>query len=140
VNPDPWYFTHDVYEQSRYDTTIAAMEGRRYERAFEPGCSVGELTRRLAKQCRHVDAIDISATAIDRAKRRCREFPNVDLIVGKVPHQTPDGVFDLVVFSEIGYYFEQASLQVLGDMLVRRIQVSGTLLAVHWLGRSKDHI
>jgi len=139
-NPDPWNFARSEYEQSRYSSIIAAMEGRRYERAFEPGCSVGELTWRLAERCRDVDAMDISAIAVDRAKDRCREFSNITFHVGDLPHQIPYGDFDLIVFSEIGYYFEEASLQELGNMLVSRIRTSGTLLAAHWLGTSKDHL
>ena len=137
---DPWNFAHSDYERSRYDAIIGALGRRRYERAFEPGCSVGELTWRLATKCRQVDAMDISATAIDRAKLRCSGLPNVDLRVGGLPHQIPDGTFDLIVFSEIGYYFDEARLQELVTTLVQKIQPSGTLLAAHWLGTSKDHV
>jgi SAM-dependent methyltransferase len=137
---DPWNFAQSDYEQSRYEAIIGALGRRRYERAFEPGCSVGELTWRLATKCRQVDAMDISAAAIDRAKRRCSGLPNVDLRVGGLPHQIPDGTFDLIVFSEIGYYFEETHLQDLAKTLVQRIGPSGTLLAAHWLGTSKDHV
>ena len=137
---DPWDFARSEYERSRYDAIISALGTRSYNRAFEPGCSVGELTWRLAKRCRHVDAIDISATAVARASERCKELPNVAVRAGGLPHQIPDNEFDLIVFSEIGYYFEESSLQELGDMLVRRIRTSGTLLAAHWLGTSKDHL
>lgn len=137
---DPWNFARSEYERSRYDAIIAALGERRYERAFEPGCSVGELTWRLAALCGHIDAMDISATAIDHAKRRCSGLPNVDLQVGGLPHQIPDGAFNLIVFSEIGYYFDEARLQELGKSLENRIPSSGTLLAAHWLGTSKDHV
>lgn len=137
---DPWDFSESEYEQSRYRATIAALDKPRYERAFEPGCSVGELSRLLAQRCDRLDAMDISTTAIARAQHRCSELSNVTFHVGGLPHQTPSGVFDLIVFSEIGYYFEEAGLQELGNMLVSRIHTSGTLLAVHWLGTSKDHL
>jgi cyclopropane fatty-acyl-phospholipid synthase-like methyltransferase len=139
-NADPWDFARSEYEQSRYGAIIAALGERRYERAFEPGCSVGELTWRLASHCEHVDAMDISATAIDRAKLCCSGLPNVTLRVGGLPHHIPEGSFDLIVFSEIGYYFDEARLQELGKSLVDHISSSGTLLAAHWLGTSKDHV
>jgi len=139
-NPDPWDFARSEYEQSRYGAIIAALGEHQYRRAFEPGCSVGELTSRLAGRCEHVDAMDISAIAIDRAKHRCRELSNVAFHIGGLPHQIPDGEFDLIVFAEIGYYFEEASLQDLGHLLVRRMRTPGTLLASHWLGTSKDHV
>jgi SAM-dependent methyltransferase len=139
-NPDPWDFACNEYECSRFEATIAALGARRYERAFEPGCSVGELTWRLARHCGHVYAMDISPTAIDRAKRRCSELSNVQLTVGSLPHHIPYGEFDIVVFSEIGYYFEAAEVEEIANALVSRIPASGTLLAVHWLGTSKDHV
>jgi SAM-dependent methyltransferase len=139
-NADPWDFARSEYERSRYGAIISGLGERRYERAFEPGCSVGELTWRLASHCELVDAIDISATAIDRAKLCCSGLSNVTLRVGGLPHHIPEGSFDLIVFSEIGYYFDEAGLQELGKSLVDHISSSGTLLAAHWLGTSKDHV
>lgn len=137
---DPWDFAGSGYERFRYETIIAALEKRRYDRAFEPGCSVGELTWRLAGRCGHVCALDISSSAVERARRRCSEFSNITFRVGSLPHHIPDGEFDLVIFSEIGYYFDEAGLKDLAAALVRRICVSGTLLAAHWLGVSNDHV
>jgi SAM-dependent methyltransferase len=137
---DPWNFAHSNYEQSRYNAIIAALGDRHYDRAFEPGCSIGELTAKLTAHCAHVDAMDISSTAVERAQQRCLHLPNVSIREGALPHQIPKNQFDLVVFSEIGYYFDEARLQELGNMLVRRIRTSGTLLAAHWLGTSKDHL
>jgi hypothetical protein len=62
------------------------------------------------------------------------------LSVGGLPHQIPKGDFDLIVFSEIGYYFDEAALGELAKMLVGRISTLGTLMAVHWLGTSNDHV
>jgi cyclopropane fatty-acyl-phospholipid synthase-like methyltransferase len=140
ANPDPWNFAGDAYECSRYEATIASLGATRYGRAFEPGCSVGALTWRLAQCCDHVDAMDISATAIVQAKRRCSDLANVELTVGSLPHHIPGGEFDLIVFSEIGYYFDEETLRALATTLVSQIRASGTLLAVHWLGTSKDHV
>jgi SAM-dependent methyltransferase len=137
---DPWDFASSDYERSRYETIMAALDAQPYERVFEPGCSVGELTWRLAGRCGHVDALDISYSAVERAKRRCREFSNITFRVGSLPHQIPEDEFDLVMFSEVGYYFDEASLKDLTTALVQRIRLSGTLLAAHWLGISKDHL
>jgi len=139
-NPDPWDFAPSDYERSRYDAIITALGMQRYERAFETGCSIGELTSRLARLCNHLDAMDISSTAVDCAQHRCREFLNVTFHVGALQHQITSDALDLIVFSEIGYYFDEASLQEMGNMLVSRISRLGTLLAVHWLGTSNDHL
>jgi protein-L-isoaspartate O-methyltransferase len=139
-NPDPWNFAGSEYERSRYDVIIAALGDQRFECAFEPGCSVGELTAMLATRCGHVVAIDTSATAIERAKRRCQHLANVELHVGALPDSIPNGKFDLVVFSEIGYYFDEGALPQIGNLLVDRLQIGGMFLAAHWLGTSGDHV
>ncbi len=137
---DPWKFRLSDYEQSRYGAIISALANGSYNRAFEPGCSIGELTARLAHLCREVVAIDVSPTAVQHAQQHCRPLSNVDIRVGSIPKDLPDGTFDLIVFSEIGYYFEESELANLGAILASRLEQNGVLLAVHWLGRSSDHI
>ena len=45
------------------DETLGALN-RRYRRAFEPGCSIGALTRHLALICDQVEAMDIAPSAV----------------------------------------------------------------------------
>jgi SAM-dependent methyltransferase len=136
---DPWAFATSTYEQYRYGTILAALAQGRYHRAFEPGCSIGVLTERLAHVCAHVEAMDISPTAVSRAQDRCRSLPNVVIKQGALPDQMPEGTFDLIVFSEIGYYFDRPTLISLARQLFNKLRTEGILLAVHWLGVSPDH-
>ncbi|MGA6981468.1 MAG: SAM-dependent methyltransferase [Candidatus Sulfotelmatobacter sp.] len=138
--PDPWNFAASDYEQGRYRSILDALGGQRYVRAFEPGCSIGILTALLAPLCDRVEAIDISPTAVSRASERCRELANVNVSCGALPESIPAGKFDLIVFSEIGYYFRRAPLLELGNRLISKISPSGTFLAAHWLGKSPDHL
>jgi len=138
--PDPWNFVASDYEQGRYRTILDFLGSRRYARAFEPGCSIGVLTALLAPICDRVEAIDISPTAVSRAREHCKKFANVDIACGALPEAIPAGKFDLVVFSEIGYYFRRGPLMELGKQLISKISQSGTFLAVHWLGKSPDHL
>ena len=68
LDPDPWDFENDAYERSRYSAVIQALADQRFARAFEPGCSVGVLTEQLAHIATRVEAIDISATAVSKAR------------------------------------------------------------------------
>jgi SAM-dependent methyltransferase len=138
-DPDPWKFASSDYEQSRFDITIRALTNRVYQRAFEPGCSIGMLTRRLAAVCYRVEAMDISPTAAREAQQRCKSFRNVHILCGHFPAVIPSGQFDLVVFSEIGYYFNEVRLERAARKIVGRLEKGGDLLAVHWLGASEDH-
>jgi SAM-dependent methyltransferase len=136
---DPWDFATSQYEQQRFSATLNALGGRRFSRAFEPGCSIGILTERLAGICRRVEAMDISPTAVALARDRCRPYPNVSVIQGAVPDVMPEGLFDLIMFSEIGYYFDFDALQGLAAQLIAHLSRRGILIAVHWLGTSPDH-
>ena len=137
---DPWAFETSKYERSRYTAIFEALKHRRYAHAFEPGCAIGVLTEQLATLCDRVDATDISPTAIRRTAERCRNLPNVHTTCGALPALIPDGPFNLIVLSEIGYYFEEPILLDLANSLVDRMATSGTLIAAHWLGTSKDHL
>jgi cyclopropane fatty-acyl-phospholipid synthase-like methyltransferase len=137
---DPWRFASRDYEQRRYDLTAAALPLRRYERAFEPACAIGELTIRLAARCRSVLAMDAAPSALRSARRRCADAPGVEIRLGELPADWPAGVFDLVVLSELGYYFDRQELAVLRDRAVAGLEPGGTLLAVHWRGHSRDHL
>lgn len=136
---DPWNFSSSAYEQLRYDVTMQALAGRHFRHAFEPGCSVGVLTERLAHICTRVTAVDLSPTAINAARSRCAGLPNVDLRVASFSDAIPEPAFDLVVLSEIGYYFDAPTLERHSNNVLQHLEPGGWLLAVHWLGYSKDH-
>lgn len=137
---DPWEFASSQYERDRYATIVRALNNKHYQCAFEPGCSIGILTAQLARFCDRVEALDISPTAVARARARCERLPNVQILCGSLSEMIPDEEIDLVVFSEIGYYFTEAQLSSLATKLVRRMVPKGTFLAVHWLGSSQDHV
>jgi SAM-dependent methyltransferase len=139
-DPDPWEFASSPYEQRRYEAILHALDGKHYRHAFEPGCSVGVLTHQLAALCNRVDAIDISPTAVKLAQIRCQECPNVYITCDSLAHPIAGDIFDLVVFSEIGYYFEERTLRDILQELVARIEPKGMILASHWLGSSPDHL
>ena len=137
---DPWDLAHDSYEQSRYETIIRALSGRRYGYAFEPGCAVGALTEKLATICDRVDASDFSQTAVEQARQRCASLHGVQVRCASVTDPAPIAEFDLLVLSEIGYYFPLTAWQSLVIDIANRMQPGATLLASHWLGGSPDHI
>jgi SAM-dependent methyltransferase len=137
---DPWDFASSEYERRRYEIILHVLEGKRYRHAFEPGCSVGVLTHELARICSRVDAIDISPTAVKFAQERCQDYPNVYITCDSLLHPIPVDTFDLVIFSEIGYYFEEQTLRDILRMLVARMEPQGMMLVSHWLGSSPDHV
>lgn len=137
---DPWNFDGSPYERHRYDLTVAALTRARYRRVFEPGCSIGALTERLAEFADEVVACDPSASAVARAVERLGVRPGVTVEVGSIPQWWPEGTFDLLVFSELGYYWDLRELDSLVERLQTVLRPGAHVVAVHWLGESPDHL
>jgi SAM-dependent methyltransferase len=129
---DPWGFEDRWYEQRKYAISVALLPERRYRRAFEPGCSIGVLTTMLAGRCDRLLSCDLAAAAVDTSARRTCGLPHVTVERRQIPGQWPSGRFDLIVFSEILYYFGDGDLDQVLDRAVRALQPGGTVLAVHW--------
>jgi SAM-dependent methyltransferase len=70
--------------------------------------------------------------SVQAAARRTRNLPHVRVERRQIPGQWPDETFDLIVFSEILYYFGDRDLEQVLDYGVRALRPGGTLLAVHW--------
>lgn len=137
--PTPGTFRHSDYERGRYQALVEAIGDRQYAAAFEPGCANGELTAMLAPLCDAIEAIDCSPAAVDIARGRCRTLPGVEIWPGALPDDLPGRSYDLIVFSEIGYYFDSDDLGRLIRQLWSRLVPGGRLIACHWLGHSEDH-
>jgi SAM-dependent methyltransferase len=140
ASPDPWSFASSSYELNRYHEIVRILGNRTFRYGFEPGCSIGVLTELLAGRCRHLLAMDISPIAVALARARCEDCQNASIVVGALPRDMPAGTFDLIVFSEIGYYFEHSALAGIRDLLTKQLAQWGLLVGVHWLGVSADHL
>lgn len=129
---DPWGFDSRWYEQRKRDVLLAALPRRRYGSVFEAGCSTGALTARLAERCDRVLAVDLSSAALERAARRLAGRSNVELRVASLPAEWPGGAFDLVVLSEVAYYWNDADLTAVLLAAAAVLEPEGHLVACHW--------
>lgn len=144
ANADPWGFETSPYEAAKYDATLAALPRERFESAFEAGCSIGVLTERLAARCRRLLAVDVSHAALARARERCADLPQVRLerrvLPGDFPEAEGDGApFDLVLVSEVGYYFSAPDLDRFRAACARALAPGGALVLVHWTAPVHDY-
>ena len=133
---DPWRFTESEYEHAKYDSTVAALSERYYERGLEVGCSIGVLTERLAKFVRALTAIDITEQPLRWARDRNREAKNITFLKASFPAQTPPGPFDLIVLSEVLYYLDRTDLAHARSVILDRLTPGGDVILVHWLGKT----
>lgn len=137
---DPWKFATSDYELQRYEVVMKSIAGRRYCHAYEPGCSVGVLTRQLSSLCDRVYACDFSSTAVSAAQKRCEGLSGVTIRCEPLTTRAPWSSFDLIVLCEIGYYFATDDWMELVESLVQGMRPGTVLLASHWLGDSADHL
>jgi cyclopropane fatty-acyl-phospholipid synthase-like methyltransferase len=129
---DPWSLRTRWYEERKYAISAAMLPRRRYGEAFEPGCSVGELTGMLAGRCDRLLSCDIAQAAVKAAAEHTANIPNVTVEHRAIPRDWPPGQFDLIVLSEFLYYFAGGDLDDVLDLAVAALRPSGALLAVHW--------
>jgi protein-L-isoaspartate O-methyltransferase len=139
TDPDPWKFATSEYEASKYAATIAALPQSRYHSALEIGGSIGVLTEKLARICDRVLSIDVSPLAQAQAIDRCQPLPQVSFEIMNFPQEYPHQQFDLILVSEVAYYWCLEDLHLAQQRMLASLQLGGNLLLVHWLPRSPDY-
>src|SRR6185312_1934448 len=107
----------------------ACLPRPHYARAFEPGCSIGVLTRELATRCDNVLASDPVAAPLEAA-RAAVPSQHVTFQVGRVPDDWPDGQFDLIVLSEFLYYLSPADRREVLALAATSLVSGGHLVLV----------
>lgn len=136
LNGDPWDFATSAYEAAKYAATLAALPQPRYARALELGCSIGVLTRELARRCGSLLAADLSAAALTRAREHCADQTHVTFEQRDLARSFPAGTFDLILVSEVAYYFSPHDLGNLRANVAAALAPGGHLLLVHFTGQT----
>ncbi|MET1025064.1 MAG: class I SAM-dependent methyltransferase [Pseudoxanthomonas sp.] len=130
---DPFGYRSRWYEARKRQVLLATLPRPRFARAWELGCSNGELTAALSSRCASLLATDISANAVRLARERTHGLAGVHVQRMSHPAQWPTGNFELIVMSEVGYYMTPAALADTVDRLRDALEPGGILVACHWL-------
>lgn len=136
---DPWNFEASEYEQNKYARTLAVLGERTYRRALEAGASIGVFTELLADRCDELLAVDVSERAVAAARRRLSGRGHVRVERRTLPEEMPDGPFDLIVASEVLYYFPREEMLTVLRGFERELARGGSLLAVHWRRKTETY-
>lgn len=136
---DPWGFETREYEAKKYAATLDALPQDRYRSAFEIGCSVGVLTEMLAQHCDALLSVDVVDTPLERARHRCAHLPHVQFQRMQVPDEFPDQMFDLIMLSEVAYYWAGADLERGRELIIEHLMPGGHLVMVHWRPFVKEY-
>jgi predicted TPR repeat methyltransferase len=141
---DPWDFESSSYERDRCVQLLKMLEGRRYARALEIGCGAGYLTRLLATHADQIVALDISETAIDRARALSTGPAGVDFRVANIMEYKPqsDGPWDLILFSDtmcyLGWLYPFFDVAWLAVQLFDATRSGGRLMLANSMGEQDD--
>jgi LmbE family N-acetylglucosaminyl deacetylase/SAM-dependent methyltransferase len=134
---DPWRLQERFYERRKRAALLAALTRPRFRRAFEPGCATGLLTAELARRCDQVVAWDIAGVAVEQSAARLADTSQVSVSAGAIPDEWPEGHFDLIVLSEVGYYC--TDLTALATRVEQSLADDGVLVACHWRHAAPMH-
>lgn len=127
---DPWGATSSWYEERKRSLLLAALPRLRFGRALEVGCSTGVLAQCISDRADSLVAVDSSPAAVALARDRLGVA--ADLRVMAVPHDWPEGRFDLVVVSEVGYFLSPIELEGLVQRVVSCLTPGGVVALCHW--------
>lgn len=131
-NADPWQFKTSEYEAQKYAASLEALPRPLYPSGFEIGGSIGIFTEMLSRRCGSLLSIDVSTIAQAQAVERCKHCKNVRFELMAVPESFPEQQFDLIVLSEVGYYWSLPDLDRAKTLIVKHLHSQGQLLLVHW--------
>jgi SAM-dependent methyltransferase len=134
---DPWDLAGSDYEAEKFKVTHDALADRRYARALEVGCAHGVLTEKLVGLCDTLLAVDISSKALAKARERVGDRSGVELARMAFPRETPEGpAFDLVILSEVAYYWGVVDLDRASEWLRGGVAQGGRIILVHYTGET----
>lgn len=133
---DPWRVLDSFYERRKRSLAMAALRRPHDERVLEIGCSTGVLTRELYAVAGTLTAVDVSARALEVARRATPW--NVTWRLGAVPQAVPSDPVDLAVVSEVGYFLGPLDLLRTLAAVRRALAPGGEVLLVHWRHPTRD--
>ena len=141
---DHWEFDSSAFEQMRYARLMALLAGRRYAHVLELGCGSGSFTHHLAGLADHVVALDISQTAIARARTLWTGSATVDFRQANIMEYDlhAEGPWDLVVLSDtmcyLGWLYSFFDVSWFASQLFAATRIGGHCLFANAMGEFGD--
>lgn len=136
---DPYEVTTLADERDKYGKIVEALSVKeKFENILEVGCGEGHLTRMIAHKGDRVVAVDISDLAISRAKKNLAELKNVTAKRFDILADDPGETFELVLCSEVLFYFEPDQLPGVVERIKGWVKPGGYVALIHTLVKSDD--
>lgn len=136
---DAWAYENGEFARRRFQFVLEMLPESRVASALEVGCAEGHFTKELAGRVDQLLACDISKIAIERAQQFCKDVRNVRYATLDVRNGLPGGEFDLILFSDVLYYFsKKEALRVIDDSAKRLSPGGFLLLSNEWSPRYRS--
>lgn len=98
---------------NHYHELLLSHVPQNCENALEIGCGTGAFARELARRCKHVVALDLSAEMIRVARSRSAEFENLEFqLADAIRWEFPQAHFDFVCSIATLHHLDQRALLV----------------------------
>ena len=128
---DPWKYGASGYEKWKFGLTLSLLPKGRIRSAAELACAEGHLTALLAPHVEKLWAVDISPTAIRRARARCAKLKNVSFEIFNLADGVLPVNLDFVLCSEVLFYLPLPLVEELAAKIARSLKVGGHVLLAH---------
>ncbi len=136
---DPYEVTTHADERDKYKKIVEALGVKeKFENILEIGCGEGHLTQMIAHKGDRVLAVDISDFAINRAKKNVAGFEHVEAKRIDIITADMGETFDLLLCSEVLFYFEPEQLSGVVEKIKGLIRPGGYAALIHTLVKSDD--
>ncbi|MEQ1920119.1 MAG: class I SAM-dependent methyltransferase [Elusimicrobiota bacterium] len=138
---DPFSYSTTAYEAARLAAMEQALGAGPLGPVLEVGCAEGHFTEKLIGRSSRVLALDISAVALGRARKRAAPavFLEADLLTWSPGGEAP---FDAVVLGDVLYYLDRPGVAAEFGLLFPRIaswlKPGGRLLLAHGFSSDKE--
>ncbi len=127
---DPWGLATRWYETRKRSILLASLPRESYPRALEIGSSIGVTTDALAGRCQDLLAVDVSAAAVERARRRVGEKARIE--VRDVTRDFPPENSISSCYRRSDIISASSGLASVLTSIGSALSAQGTLVACHW--------
>jgi SAM-dependent methyltransferase len=139
-NPDPWGHLTRGYERAKYDATLDAAGPGPFRLGLEIGCGNGVLSAQLAPRCHCLLAVECIPDAAAEARRRLAGHCNAEVVELDAARGLPAIKPDLVVLSEVLYFWQSEEIDALASWLQRQAPPNARVVSVNWLGDTGESL
>jgi SAM-dependent methyltransferase len=122
------------YQRRKYRALLSMLPNRTYASVLDVGCGIGVFSRALAPYAGSVLGIDVSRTAVARARELSAALPNVSYEVGDIETFDSPQRFSAIVLADVVYYLSSLtdeSVSAIASRLASLLEPGGLLLLVN---------